>query len=183
MANFDEKIKFEVTKAFRNKIICQYCEIFPRPGVKMMICSSCTKLLCQNCQGTACPLCQYKSKDKKSSTFIEHPLLMEICSGFKTHPCINIKNGCLEEIPAKMGELEAHTQSCIFQMVPCPKMDCKETFIFKDLDEHLKQAHLYFAFGLRSLGVEGNTCREGAKGARDAMASPIFQNLLNKSGS
>ena len=141
MANFDEKIKFEVTKAFRNKLTCQYCEIFPKPGVKMMCCSSCTKLLCQNCRGTACPLCQYKSKNQKFPTFIEQPLLMEVLSGFKTHPCINIKNGCLEEIPAKMDELEAHAQSCIFQMVPCPKMHCRETFIFKDLDKHLKQAH------------------------------------------
>ena len=73
---------------------------------------------------------------------------MEVLSGFKTHPCVNVKNGCLEEIPAKMDELEAHTQSCIFQMVSCPKMDCKETFIFKDLDEHLKQTHS---------GVKGNT--------------------------
>merc|ERR1712218_123669 len=28
-------------------------------------------------------------------------------------------------------------------MVPCPKMDCKETLIFKDLDQNLKQTHKY----------------------------------------
>jgi hypothetical protein len=66
---------------------------------------------------------------------------MEVYSGFKTHPCINVKNGCLEEIPAKLDALRAHDQNCIFQMVPCPKMDCKETLIVKDLDQHLKQAH------------------------------------------
>ena len=49
------------------------------------------------------------SKNKKVSTFIEQSELTDILAGFKTHPCVNVKNGCLEEIPAKMDELEAHT--------------------------------------------------------------------------
>ena len=66
---------------------------------------------------------------------------MEVLSGLKTHPCINIKNGCHEEIPAKFDRLTAHDQSCVFQKVPCP--DCEELVIFKDLGQkHLKQAHV-----------------------------------------
>ena len=66
---------------------------------------------------------------------------MEVLSGLKTHPCINIKNGCHEEIPAKLDRLTAHDQSCVFQKVPCP--DCEELVIFKDLGQkHLKQAHV-----------------------------------------
>ena len=63
---------------------------------------------------------------------------------FKTRPCVNFKNGCREDIRIELDgtkTLEAHRQNCIYQMVPCPKMDCKETFIFKDLDQNLKQTH------------------------------------------
>ena len=40
--------------------------------------------------------------------------LMEFLAGFKTHPCINVENGCHEEIS---NDLEDHDQSCIYQMV------------------------------------------------------------------
>ena len=143
MENFDEKINSEVTKASRNKLICTKCEVFPRPGVKLMRCVSCQLLLCQNCcEDNECPLCQYKSKDVWISTFIQQSELMDFLSGFKTHPCINFKNGCRQEIPAKLDDLKVHDQRCIFQMVPCPQVDCKETVIFKNLDDHLKKAHI-----------------------------------------
>ena len=66
---------------------------------------------------------------------------MKAIPGFKSHPCANVKNGCHEEIPANLDDLKSHGKSCVFQMVPCPKMNCKETFIFKNLGDHLKQAH------------------------------------------
>ena len=68
---------------------------------------------------------------------------MKLLSGFKTHPCKNLKNGCHEEIPAKLDTLKAHEENCIFQMVPCPNAigNCFESFIFKDLEQHLKQVH------------------------------------------
>ena len=86
-------------------------------------------------------LCQYESKNPKCSTFIKQLELMDVLSGLKTHPCINVKNGCHEEIPAKLDRLTAHDRSCIFQKVPCP--DCEEFVILKDLGQkHLKQAHV-----------------------------------------
>merc|ERR1712018_680915 len=106
-----------------------------------MRCGSCTELLCSKCCETKCPLCQYESKDPKIPTFIQQSELMKAIPGFKTHPCVNVKNGCHEEIPGKLDDLKTHGQSCIYQIVPCPKMNCKETVIFKDLvDQHLKQA-------------------------------------------
>ena len=128
-------------KASRDKFICKNCQTFPRPSSELKRCAACMQLLCQKCCGTKCPLCQHESQDPKISTFTEQPELMDILSGFKTHPCVNIKNGCHEEIPANLDKLKAHDQGCIFQMVPCPELDCKETFIFKDLDQHLKQTH------------------------------------------
>merc|ERR1712020_59892 len=108
-----------------------------------MRCVSCQLLLCQNCcEDNECPLCQYKSKDVWISTFIQQSELMDFLSGFKTHPCINFKNGCRQEIPAKLNDLKVHDQRCIYQMVPCPQVDCKETVIFKNLDDHLKKAHI-----------------------------------------
>ena len=128
-------------KASRDKFICKNCQTFPRPSSELKRCAACMQLLCQKCCGTKCPLCQHESKNPKFSTFIEQPELVDILSGFRTHPCVNIKNGCHEEIPANLDKLKAHDESCIFQMVICPKLDCKETFIFKDLDQHLKQIH------------------------------------------
>ena len=159
MENSDKKIDLKVTMGLRNEFLCKKCDTFPRPDVKLMRCSSCTGLLCQNCcekddddeddddeddDGdikTKCPLCHHKSKDPKISTFTEESQLMKVLSGFKTHPCINLKNGCHEEIPAKLDTLKAHDESCILQMVPCPSGLCVETFIFKDLEQHLKKVH------------------------------------------
>ena len=138
MENLDKKFDL---KASRNKFICKKCDRFPRPGVKLMRCASCKQLLCQNCCGEKCPLCQFVSKNKKVSTFIEESELSDILAGFKTHPCVNVKNGCLEEILANLDKLKDHDHNCIFQLVPCPKMDCTKTFIFKDLNQHLKEAH------------------------------------------
>ena len=144
MKTLEKRIDCEVTVAFRNKLVCKNCDIFPRPNTEVMRCISCKNILCGKCcgSGTKCPLalCQHESKKRKISTFIKEPELMEVLSGLKTHPCINVKNGCLEEIPAKLDGLTAHDQNCIFQKVPCP--DCEEGVIFKDLGQHLKQDHV-----------------------------------------
>ena len=155
-----EKVDLQVTKAFRNKLICDYCKVFPRPGVKLMRCISCHSFLCDrdDCCGDftyirdrdECPICKFSNDNPKLSTFIMQNELMEFLAGFKTHPCINVKNGCHEDIPNDLEDhdqscdcdLEDHDQSCIYQMVPCPKMDCEETVIFKNLDDHLKQTHI-----------------------------------------
>ena len=34
-------------------------------------------------------------------------------------------------------------QICGFQMVPCPKLNCKKTFCFNKIDQHLKSFHLF----------------------------------------
>ena len=155
MENLDKTLDLKVTTGLRNEFLCKRCDIFPRSDVKLMRCSSCTKLLCQNCSErysqprdkkkremrATCPFCNYESKDPKISTFTEESQLMKLLSGFKTHPCTNLKNGCHEEIPAKLDTLKAHDQSCILQKVPCPKMDCYENIIFKDVEQHLEQVH------------------------------------------
>ena len=136
-----QKLDWEVPTAFRDKLVCKKCDILPRPGTEVMRCVSCKNILCGKCCGTKCPLCRHESKNPRFSTFTKELELMEVLSGLKTHPCINVKNGCLEEISAKLDELKAHHQSCIFQTIPCPKMNCKKTIIFKDIDQHLKQGH------------------------------------------
>ena len=141
MENLDKNFDLKVLKEFRKELHCKKCYLFPRPDVKLMLCGSCSELLCSKCCGTECPLCQYESKDPKIPTFIQNSGLMKAIPGFKTQPCSNVKNGCHEEIPGNLDDLKKHDQSCPFQMVPCPKMNCKETFIFKNLDDHLKEAH------------------------------------------
>ena len=141
MENSDKKIDLKMMMELRNELHCKRCNVFPRPDVKIMRCTSCKQLLCQNCCEAKCPLCQHESKDPKISTFIEQPELMKAIYGFKMYPCVNLKNGCHEEISGKLDDLKTHDQSCIFQKVPCPRMNCKETLIFKELDQHLKQVH------------------------------------------
>ena len=136
MENLDKRIDCEFTVALRSKLVCKQCDILPRPNIVVMRCASCRKILCGKCCGTKCPLCQHESKDPNVSTFAKETELMEILSGLKSHPCINVKNGCLEEIPAKLDKLTAHEQSCVFKKIPCPH--CKEFVIFKDLGQHLK---------------------------------------------
>ena len=136
-----QKLDWEVPAAFRDKLVCKKCDILPRPGTEVMRCVSCKNILCGKCCGTKCPLCRHESKNRRFSTFTKELELMEVLSGLKTHPCINIKNGCHEEIPAKLDGLTTHDRSCVFQKVPCP--DCEELVIFKDLGQkHLKQDHV-----------------------------------------
>ena len=135
MENLEKRIDCEVTVAFRNKLFCRKCDIFPRPNTVIMRCAFCENILCGKCRynaGTECPFC-----GKNPSTFRREIELMEVLSGFKTHPCTNVKNGCFEEIPAKLDKLIAHDQSCVFQKVSCP--DCEGDVIFKDVGQHLKQ--------------------------------------------
>ena len=141
MENLDKKVDLKMMMELRNELHCKRCNVFPRPDVKIMRCTSCKQLLCQNCCGAKCPLCHHKSKDPKIPTFSQQPELMKAIYGFKMYPCVNLKNGCHEEISGKLDDLKTHDQSCIFQLVPCPKMNCNETLIFNDLDQHLKQAH------------------------------------------
>ena len=140
MENLDKKVDCEVTMSFRNKLVCKNCEILPRPDTEVMRCVSCKNILCGKCCGIKCPLCQHESKNPKFSTFIKDAELMVFLSGFRTHPCINVKNGCHEEIPALFERLTEHDQSCVFQKVPCP--DCEEVVTFKNLCQHLEQVHV-----------------------------------------
>ena len=71
--NFDPKVMME----FRKELYCKKCGLFPRHDVKLMLCGSCSELLCSKCCGTKCPLCQYESKNPKFPTFIQQSRLMK----------------------------------------------------------------------------------------------------------
>ena len=148
MATTKNEFKITFTKEFRSKLYCKACDMFPRPQIELFRCTSCKELLCENCcrhhdPVIQCPICKYESRDKQISTFIRQSELMEVLSGFPTHPCAFLKNGCHEEIPAVDKKLRAHSQKCVYQMVQCPKMNCEETFLFKDLGMlHLKLDHV-----------------------------------------
>ena len=80
---------------------------------------------------TKCPLCHRKSKDAKISTFTEESQLLKLLSGFKTHPCKNLKNGCHEEIPAKLDTLKAHDQSYILKNGSLSQYDFRRNLHFQ----------------------------------------------------
>ena len=171
MKTLEKRIDCEVTVAFRNKLVCKNCDIFPRPNTEVMRCISCKNILCGKCcGGTKCPLCQHESKNSKFSTFIQESELMEVLAGLKSYPCVNVKNGCLDEIPA-IG-LVAHDQSCIYQKVPCP--DCEEVVIFNDLSQHLKQKHVNHSISIYTyLEMDKDTYDTGIFGVYNLQAELI----------
>ena len=140
MEIFAKNIQIGPLKTVRDSLFCRNCEKFPRDGLRR--CTNSKQILCDDCcivgRMDECPLCYRRHYDDE---FIEEPELTKLLSAFGTHPCIYLKNGCHEEILAKMDTLEAHDLSCIFQKVPCPKLDCNENIIFKDVDQHLKKCH------------------------------------------
>ena len=168
----EKEIDCKVTVAFRNQLACKKCDIFPRPNTEVMRCASCRNILCGKCCGTKCPLCRHESKNPRFSTFTKELELMEVLSGLKTHPCINAKNGCLDEIPAKLDGLNAHDQSCVFQKVPCP--DCEEVVIFNDLSQHLKQKHVNHSISIYTyLEMDKDTYDTGIFGVYNLQAELI----------
>ena len=147
MENSNKKFDLKAIVNSRNKFNCKKCDQFPRPDVNgnLMKCASCTQLVCQKCcrNKMKCPLCQFESKNQMVPTFVIQSELMAILSGFKTYPCVNFKNGCLEEIPSNLNILRDHDQRCVFQKVPCLKLNCQQTFCFKDFDQHLEKFHFF----------------------------------------
>ena len=108
MENLENKVDCEVTVAFRNTLVCKKCQILPRPETEVMCCSSCKNILCGKCCGLKCPLFQHESKNQNFSAFFKDPELMVFLSGLKPYPYRNVKNGCHEEILAKLDKLTAH---------------------------------------------------------------------------
>ena len=95
------------------------------------------KNLCQKCFDIDAPRCHFC---KWNLTPI--PILTDVLSLFKFHPCIYSKNGCKKEISADLDNLKAHDKSCIYRTVLCPVLICKEAILFKDVNDHLTQVHL-----------------------------------------
>ena len=133
MEIFAKNIQMDKLKTVRDGFFCRRCEKFPTDVV--FGCADCGQIFCHECCDDKCTgtVCE--------SRIIEDPRLTTLLSSFGTHPCNYLKNGCHEEIIANMDTLNAHDLSCIFQKVPCPKLDCHEYIIFKDVDQHLKKCH------------------------------------------
>ena len=162
MEIFAKNIQMEKLKTVRDGFFCQRCEKFPRDVV--FGCADCGQIYCHECCVDKCirpSVCE--------SRIVEDPRLTILLSSFGTHPCNYLKNGCHEEIIANMDTLNAHDLSCIFQKVPCPKLDCHEKIIFKDVDQHLKKCHsdillVYIAgenHGMLKYNNRGNTEYDG----------------------
>ena len=130
-------------KDLKDGFVCKICYTFPRPGVQLYYCSnpndsSCKRVVCQKC-------CDAENTKKCSICgrwyLTPIPLLTKLSSIFKFQPCIYSKNGCKVEIPADLDNLKAHDESCIYQTVPCPLLNCDEAVMFKDVNDHLTQVH------------------------------------------
>ena len=159
MEIFAKNIQIKKLKTVRDDFFCRRCKQFPRDAVFQ--CSNCDQIFCNDCCDDKCTFCRNR--------IIYDPRLTALLSSFGTHPCNYLKNGCHEEIIANMDTLNAHDLSCIFQKVLCPKLDCHEKIIFKDVDQHLKKCHsdillVYIAgenHGMLKYNNRGNTEYDG----------------------
>ena len=151
-----EKVFKENEALQKLKCCVGHCQTFPKPGSKVYVCPKCQLYKCEKCFSGEAP-------GEAPRAFGQPNILGQpICSSFmcqntmvldtvvtgllsaivkeqsrKFYYCSNFENGCKEEFLAQ----KAHEMSCIYQIVCCPSMNCKEIVVFKDVDAHVEQAH------------------------------------------
>ena len=135
-----EEFDLEALKELKKSLICDNCKKPPRPGAKIYG-SWCqhhyqhpgSHAYINRCEYCAtCPI-------NACSTLLFNFQATKFVSTFKLFNCINLKNGCIEELEAK--DLEAHERSCLFRDVTCPKLGCNATFAFNGIMDHYQSKH------------------------------------------
>ena len=128
-----EEFDMEGLKKFKRSLSCFKCKKPPRQGTRIYSHarkSTCHEILigCENCQKC----------DSGVSLFYD-PVLTEFVSLFKLFNCINLNNGCNEELEAK--DLDAHERICVFRDVTCPEYPCGDTITFNEIMDHYDIEH------------------------------------------
>ena len=161
-----EEFDLKALKELKKSLICDNCKRPPRPGAKIYG-NSCKGYVNVNDNGNWCQLChglgawdppaftpqrathtichsnlvrcEDCKKCPKGYSINVDMKLTEFVSTFKLFNCINLKNGCYEELEAK--DLETHERSCLFRDVTCPKLDCNAKFAFNGIMDHYQNTH------------------------------------------
>ena len=139
------------------KLKCEVCKVFPKLGSKIYSCPPCQIYQCDkhflligntvvvykavygNCRQSGHSLRLDSMMTEAFSCFGKFiSNLSKRPEPEKSFNCSYSENGCQEEFLARK---KAHENVCNYQIVGCPKMDCEELVIFKDMDVHLDQAH------------------------------------------
>jgi len=74
--------------------------------------------------------------------------------------CPHYRYGC-REVFVQADDLDYHQKGCVFRQVHCPKIECKEKVLFKDVIDHLKQHNDTFwthATGNKFTHFQGAKC-------------------------
>ena len=162
-----EKVLKENEALQKLKCCVVYCQAFPKPGSKVYVCPKCQLYKCEKCfslggEAFGKPCTEVNGNIHATFGCNTTMVLDTVATGFlsvianeqtkKFYYCSHFENGCKEEFLAQ----KAHEMSCIFQIVSCPSMDCKEIVIFKDVDAHVEQVH-------KILKVDGEWNFDGTK--------------------
>ena len=138
---------------------CGKCEKIPKPGDEIYSCSGCDRwrytYRCEgcyqeledemeygeweHCKRDQIPDNHFHGDSHESMLKFDPTLTKLIAEHFSPHDgfCSNSKYGCQEEfLPQKV-----HEKSCVYQVVPCPSLDCKDVISFKDVEDHMEQHH------------------------------------------
>ena len=159
-----EEFDSERLKKFKRSLSCFKCKKPPRPEAKVY--SHARGYPChQNERLIGCKDCRYCSKGKETILDLG---LTEFVSCFKLFNCINLNNGCNEELEAK--DLDAHERICVFRDVTCPEYPCGDTITFNEIMDHYDIEH----------GVYTSDNVFDFKGNRDELDQPCY--ILNSYG-
>ena len=144
-----------------------HCQAFPKPGNKVYVCPNCQLYKCEKCfslrSGSFGGKPEVDGSIHKCAFALNTTMVLDtVATGFlsaivneqtkKVYYCSHFENGCDEEFLAQ----KAHEMSCVFQIVCCPSMNCKEMLVFKNVDAHVEQSH-------KILKVDGEWNFDGTK--------------------
>lgn len=111
---------------------CHKCQDVPGPSDEKKnryFCFNESHVLCEN----------HKAKCPCGSLVGKKPVFAKLLEDLPWM-CQNYKHGC-REIEADVKELEYHQRKCIFRLVNCLRLSCKNNILFKDVLDHVKIIH------------------------------------------
>ena len=130
----------EIVEVLNNHLLCYSCQNSPILGqTRWYRCTSLHKI-CQNCKEiklqSQCLCNEFIIEDncKLIEALLNMPSML-----FK---CQNVTRGCGTVLGTE--KMTQHVSECIFRLVECPKVSCKDKVAYHNLMDHLEETNHCF---------------------------------------